>query len=118
MPRVWYSAAAPVREPPGTFTHEEAVQRAATQARSSGIAWRLPNMKELGSIIDENSLSPRNNFPTFPAAPSAFFWSATPYVGVYVTSSPAARGVVYRFGNVAVSSRGQNVAVRLVRTAR
>lgn len=65
-----------------TFTHEAALQRASAQAGSPGIAWRLPNIKELSSIADK-SFSPAMAIdPTaFPAMPGNEFWSASPDVG-------------------------------------
>ncbi|MEQ1813101.1 MAG: DUF1566 domain-containing protein [Candidatus Nitrotoga sp.] len=60
-----------------TFTHEAALQRAAVQATSTGTAWRLPNIKELSSIIDGNRSIPAIDLAAFPATPSNLFWSAS-----------------------------------------
>lgn len=64
------------------FTHEEALQRAATQASSTGIAWRLPNVKELSSIADKSLSNPAIDPAAFPAMPpsTTAFWSASPFV--------------------------------------
>ena len=65
---------------PLTFTHEAALQRAAAQASSTGVAWRLPNIKELSSIVDRSLTNPSIDRTAFPATPSKLFWSSTPYV--------------------------------------
>ncbi|OFZ68870.1 MAG: hypothetical protein A2V79_06365 [Betaproteobacteria bacterium RBG_16_56_24] len=64
-----------------TYTHEAALQRAADQADSTGIAWRLPNIKELSSIADKTLSNPAIDATAFPVTPASWFWSASPYVG-------------------------------------
>jgi hypothetical protein len=66
---------------PSAFTHEAALQRAATRASSTGIAWRLPNVKELSSIADKSRSNPAIDTTAFPATPASWFWSASPDVG-------------------------------------
>jgi uncharacterized repeat protein (TIGR02543 family) len=39
--------------------------------------WRLPNQKELGSIVEFCGFNPAINRTVFPATPSALFWSGT-----------------------------------------
>ena len=63
-----------------TFTHETAEQRAADHASNTGIAWRLPNIKELASIADKNRINPAIDSTAFPATPASKFWSASPCV--------------------------------------
>ncbi len=60
-----------------TFTHEAALQRAVAQAANASTAWRLPNIKELFSIVDESRSIPAIDLATFPASPSNQFWSAS-----------------------------------------
>jgi hypothetical protein len=64
-----------------TFTHEAALTRASTQASSTGMAWRLPNVKELSSIADKSRIMPAIDTAAFPATPVYYFWSSSPYVG-------------------------------------
>lgn len=66
------------------FTHEAALQYAATQASSTGVAWRLPNVKELASIVDRSRNNPAIDPTAFPAAPVSSFWSASPAAGISV----------------------------------
>jgi len=94
-----------------TFTHEAALQRAAAQASSTGIAWRLPNVKELSSIADKSLSNPAIDSMAFPATPSYWFWSASPYAGY----SNVAWYVNFGDGYVGNFYRDSSVYVRLVR---
>jgi hypothetical protein len=94
-----------------TFTHEAALQRAAAQAGSSGIAWRLPNVKELTSIADKSRSNPAIDPAAFPATPANYFWSASPHVG----DSTNAWYVFFSNGVVFASNRVNSYCVRLVR---
>ena len=60
-------------------THKEALQEATTQASSSGIVWRLPNIRELLSITDATHSNPTIDSTVFPSTPSNWFWSASTY---------------------------------------
>ncbi len=93
------------------FTHEAALQLAATQASNTGIAWRLPNIKELSSIADKNLSNPAIDSAAFPATPAFWFWSASPYVG----SSDYAWYVNFSGGVVSGNLRVSSDYVRLVR---
>ena len=64
-----------------SFTHEDALTRAGTQAAATGMAWRLPNVKELFSIVDKSRLNPAIDTTAFPATPANEFWSSSPYLG-------------------------------------
>ncbi|NDY90071.1 Lcl C-terminal domain-containing protein [Ideonella livida] len=58
------------------FNHEQALAHAGTQT-----GWRLPNVKELASLVDHNRSVPAINTAIFPATPSLWFWSSSPRVG-------------------------------------
>ncbi|TAN71527.1 MAG: DUF1566 domain-containing protein [Methylobacter sp.] len=62
------------------MTHQAALQEAASQAVSTGVAWRLPNVKELSSIVDRSRSNPSDT-TAFPVTPSNAFWSSSPVVG-------------------------------------
>lgn len=74
----------------GTATQYEWAD-ALTQAQSSSFAtytdWRLPNVKELVSIIERSCANPSVNSDIFPATPTWYFWTNSPNVtgpGTYV----------------------------------
>lgn len=63
------------------FDWQQALQRAATVNNGGGYAgqvdWRLPNIKELRSIVEKQCAAPAINSSLLPAA-SGFFWSSSP----------------------------------------
>lgn len=100
-----------------TFTWEAALIR----ARDSGLAgytdWRLPNIKELSSIVEERCINPAINLAVFPKTPASYFWSASP--GAY--GGYQAWLVHFSYGDVNTNLRSnsyQNYGchVRLVRS--
>jgi hypothetical protein len=97
-----------------TFTHEQALQHAATQTSSTGATWRLPNIKELSSIADKNSSNPAIDSSAFPTTPSNDFWSASPGVGIGLG---LACGVSFADGGFGYGGRVNSNYVRLVRSA-
>lgn len=82
---------------------------AALQLISSD--WRLPNLKELSSIVEQRNWSPAINTGVFPSAPLTYFWSASPYAAV----SGFAWSVNFDLGNGSAYPKGGSAAVRLVR---
>ena len=89
------------------FRHEEALAHAMTQT-----GWRLPNVKELASLVDTTSVRPAVNAAAFPGTPTAAYWSSTPDV-----QTPSnAWSVDFTLGTVAPLGRSTfGVLVRLVR---
>ena len=66
----------------GTPTHypswREALESASHNATFAGYNdWRLPNIKELGDLIERSCVSPAIDLSYFPATPSAAYWSNT-----------------------------------------
>jgi hypothetical protein len=62
---------------PLTRTWTDAKAYCATLALAGG-GFRLPNMKELQTLIDENAADPAIDAAAFPDTPSESFWTATP----------------------------------------
>ena len=94
-----------------TFMHEAALTRASTQAIATGVAWRLPNVKELSSIADKSRSNPAIDTVAFPATPANWFWSSSPYVG----DASIAWFVYFSNGYVGYDYRSNALHVRLVR---
>jgi len=64
--------------------HAKAVNTAANFPVATPLTgWRVPNIKELGSIVKDQCVAPSLNATIFPATPStpAKYWSASPYAG-------------------------------------
>jgi len=99
---------------PVIFTWLEA-QKAAAESRFTGKSdWRLPDIKELNSIIERQCTMPAINEIVFPATPTMSFWSSTAYAG-----NPAyAWNVYFPYGISDGNSKSYKFFVRLVRSAK
>ena len=68
-----------------TYTWQGALQQAQSVNNNGGFAgyknWRLPNMKELDSIVEKQCNSPSINLIIFPKSQSDLYWSSSPYAG-------------------------------------
>jgi hypothetical protein len=99
------------------YTWQLALQQAQTVNNGGGFAgysdWRVPNVKELLSIVEEQCVEPSINLTVFPNAPSNRFWSSSPYAGY----SYYAWFVYFDYGySVSNNSKGNYYEyVRLVR---
>lgn len=64
---------------PTYFMWYEALPVAEQQARGKQRVWRLPNVKELASLLDRTRINQAIDDAAFPNTPNAPFWSASPY---------------------------------------
>jgi hypothetical protein len=94
------------------FTHEGALSYATNVASTTGVAWRLPNIKELSSLTQKARLGGTIDDSFFPANPQSLFWSSTPYV----TEPATAWFVSFSQGTASRNSRSIINNIRLVRT--
>jgi len=104
-----------------TFTWQEALQHAAKAEVTGASKWRLPNVKELHSLVEPQCLTPALNSRLFPHTPSTGvdqFWSSTPGPARYGnTVAATAQAVCFRYGDINGIYRNKTGFVRLVRDA-
>jgi hypothetical protein len=97
---------------PAVFKHEAGLVRATAQAASTGAAWRVPNIKELATLVELTSLNPAINAMAFPQSPAdSYAWASTPYV----SDSASAWAINFADGAIVYAPRGNSFSVRLVR---
>ena len=106
--RVWSGSACTGNA--SAFTHEQALGHARNQS-----GWRLPNVKDLASLVDlsVNGSAMRVDPVAFPGAAADFTWSSSPFVG----DSRGAWVVGFGNGDVDFSVRYGTLRVRLVRAS-
>lgn len=97
-----------------TFTWQEALKAGATSTFAGKNDWRLPNIKELASIVERQCTMPAINEIVFPATPTMSFWSGTPY-----DANPGfAWNVYFPYGISDGNNKEYKFFVRLVRGGR
>ncbi len=96
-----------------TFSWVEALDRGRNDTTATYNDWRLPNAKELRSLVEECNVDPAINDSLFPATPNSYFWSGSPYL--YGDSISWAVG--FSLGESRPAARSSNYHVRLVRAA-
>jgi len=96
---------------PTDYFWKDALQAAEKFEFAGHDDWRLPNKNELESIVEESCNSPAINVTVFPATPSAFYWSSSPYAGL----AKGAWSVDFGYGAVNASDKDGSIFVRLVR---
>ncbi len=98
-----------------THTWQEALQIPQTLNAAGGYSnntdWRLPNIKELTSIVERQCYEPAINETFLPTTDDSDYWSSSPYAHL----STHAWIVHFRYGYDDISSRSSDNHVRLVR---
>lgn len=61
------------------FMWYEALQHAQSRARASNTVWRVPNVKELASLLDRKQAYLAIDDDAFPGTTNDQYWSSTPY---------------------------------------
>ena len=102
-----------------THTWDSALQISQTLNAGGGYPstsnytnWRLPNIKELKSIVELKCYNPAMNETVFSEAAASWFWSSSPFAN----NSYYAWGVGFNYGYDYYINRGYNYRVRLVRS--
>jgi hypothetical protein len=65
---------------PGVQSQAESIAYCSSLTTMGG-GWRLPDIAELQTIVDETRVDPALDPAFFPAPPAEWFWSASPLVG-------------------------------------
>ena len=102
------------------YTWEEAKSHCATVGEVlGGTGWRLPTIKELATLLDQNRRNFSLYFDTlvFPNDdPSGFYWSATAFSGAPKDGvPPSAWTVAFHYGFISTNDRAMKNYVRCVR---
>ncbi|MBK6999481.1 MAG: DUF1566 domain-containing protein [Rhodoferax sp.] len=95
-----------------TYTYDQANALIGTVTFAGQNDWRMPNIRELQTIVDRSVYNPAIDSIAFPNTPSLFFWSGSPDVG----NSDYAWMVSFYLGSAYDGYRYDDYyAVRLVR---
>jgi len=94
-----------------TFNWEGALAQAANVAQSTGVAWRMPNLKELKSLTEKACYNQGINQTVFPAEPGSA-WSGSPYAA---SADDAWFVEFFNIGHDHMVSKSNSYPVRLVR---
>ena len=94
-----------------TYTWESALSYCESLTLGSKSDWRLPNVKELGSIVYHSLSSPTIDSTAFPSTLSLYYWSST--TSLHQTSY--AWSVYFGAGSVYNKNKSNNNYVRCVR---
>ena len=86
----------------------------ALQTTEAEVGWRLPNIKELLSIVEQQCLEPALNLQVFPNSFSSDVWSSSPFAVngrdvwfVYSTSGHADHHDLSGYSQVRLVRSGQ-----------
>ncbi len=115
MGQVWDGTTSACTGPASTYTWDQAVALTGTVPFAGQSDWRLPNIRELQTIVDRTVINPAINGVVFPNTPNSGSWSSSPWVGSasYPWLVDFSTGATPNYA----ASRGSSLAVRLVRGA-
>ena len=101
---------------PVRLTWQEALNQAQVYELENKTDWRLPNIKELASIVERNCVSPAFNLIIFANTPeNNSFWSSSPNTAL--GKGDEAWSVSSSNGRLDSREKHQNYYVRMVRYA-
>lgn len=91
------------------YTWKAALHAAENKVFLGRNDWRLPNHRELQSLVEHRCFAPAINKTAFPNVPKGMYWWSSSPVG------PTAWFVESEFGVSSIFNKAANLAVRLVR---
>lgn len=94
---------------------QEALQTAKTFQVSNHTDWRVPNLKELASIVERQCVSPATNLEIFPNSTVDRYWSSTPNTSASKVGE--AWAVAFYNGRIDSHDKLVDFYVRMVRFA-
>lgn len=93
-------------------TWDEALKVANEKTFGNYSDWRLPDIKELASLVAVDRYNPSINSEVFPATPAASFWSGSPNSFLHNNSNR----VSFYYGHEDYQNRDVGAHLRLVRS--
>lgn len=95
------------RNEPGAKSWPEALTYCESLSQSGSTSWRLPNVKELGSIIDDKVHGPAVDKTIFPSVVSENYWTSTSYPAIptYLWAVDMTNGYVQGYNKGAAAIR-------------
>lgn len=98
-----------------TYNWQQALQAADTEQSKTGLFWRLPNLNELESIVEEQCYAPAVNLVIFPNTTPSKYWLASPGTPGAPGSSYSAWHVDFDDGGSYDLDKSNYANIRLVR---
>lgn len=90
-----------------------AIANAGKTSTQSVLAWRVPNIRELHSLVEDACLDSSINYNIFPNTPPQLYWSSSPSA----TKPTQAWYLDFSQGFFREAAKSQTYSIRLVRTA-
>lgn len=97
------------------LTWQAALQLSATYKVGNHTDWRVPNLKELVSLVQRACVEPAIDLTIFPATPSDSYWTSTPNTSSDKTQESWSVG--FYNGRIESRDKQQDFYVRMVRYA-
>jgi hypothetical protein len=90
---------------------DEAIRYCEDLVLAGASDWRLPNIREMVSLVDSSRVRPSINTTAFPNAPLALFWSST----TLVNQTTRSWTVDYTLGISSYNTKTDKLRLRCVR---
>lgn len=111
--QIWDSTNSTCTGTPVQITWQDALQASEQETLGGYSDWRLPNVKELATIVEKRCTDPAVNATLFPATPADNFWTST----TVVDSASWAWSVAFYNGRNNTKEKLLDVHARFVRYA-